>query len=79
MGCSCRTFREEPLARPWVFPSGALIPWSPRGFQRPRFVHGICSGGFSFNHPFSSMAHRSGRVINTDTLISPVLHVSIDG
>jgi hypothetical protein len=25
MGCSCRTFREEPLARSVSYPSGALI------------------------------------------------------
>jgi hypothetical protein len=33
--------------------------------------------GFSFNHPFSPMAHRSGRVIDTDALlrIFLVLHV----
>jgi hypothetical protein len=30
------------------------------------------------NHPFSPMAHRSGRVIDTDMLISLVLQVSSD-
>src|SRR5262245_56503770 len=31
------------------------------------------------NHAFSPMAHRSDRVIDTDTLISLVSHVSSDG
>jgi hypothetical protein len=47
MGCSCGTFREEPLARPCVAqaePSSTAFAPHQEGSRDPAFVHGICSG-----------------------------------
>jgi len=51
MGCSCRTFREEPLARPCVSQEEPSQHKSPqtrtRGFPRPRSLPRT-RAGFSF-------------------------------
>jgi hypothetical protein len=48
MGCSCRTFREEPSGAFMSFPSGApeQSPDLSRGFWRPPKAHTQGSGAF---------------------------------
>ena len=53
MGCLCRTFREEPLARPcvaWANPSLSVFRWVPT----PPDVTSLCKrsrAGFFFANP----------------------------
>jgi hypothetical protein len=67
MHCSCRTFREEHLARPWCFPSGALIskscPPNPpmRVPETPPFNSGL--GGVLVLTNDAPSRHAAGRLV----------------
>ena len=74
MGCLCRTFREEPLARPcvaWANPSLSVFRWVP---TPPEFTS-LCkrsSGGVLVANPIRLTGRQQGR----SELATPLLEHS---
>ena len=76
MDCSCRTFLEEHLARPWCFQSGALM-WVPE--TPPEHLPLDCHtrAGFSLeNEPAEKVTQQLGTFAFTRTLPLPHTHWS---